>query len=142
MSIKYHPKQGTILICDFGKCFTPPEMVKRRLVVVVSPKFKRRSGLCTVVPLSTTPPEPEMPYHYKLEWEEPFPKPFNKKNYAWVKGDMLATVSFERLSIPKKGRDSNGKRIYDKRTVTQEQLTEIRKCILNGLGLKTLTNYL
>jgi uncharacterized protein YifN (PemK superfamily) len=29
MSLPYHPKQGTIVICDF-KGFVPPEMVKRK----------------------------------------------------------------------------------------------------------------
>jgi len=52
MSIPYHPEQGTILICDF-KGFIDPEMVKRRPVVVVSPRLRQRGKLCAVVPLGT-----------------------------------------------------------------------------------------
>jgi len=53
MSLLYHPKQGAIVICDF-KGFVPPEMVKRRPAVIVSPRMRKREGLCTIVPLSTT----------------------------------------------------------------------------------------
>ena len=52
MSLPYHPKQGTIVICDF-KGF-------------VSPRLRKREGLCTIVPLSTTPPKVIEAYHYKL----------------------------------------------------------------------------
>jgi mRNA interferase MazF len=50
MSLPYHPKQGTIVICDF-KGFVSPEMVKRRPAVIVSPRLRKREGLCTIVPL-------------------------------------------------------------------------------------------
>ena len=36
MPITFHPSPGTVLICDFTTGFQPPEMVKRRHVVVVS----------------------------------------------------------------------------------------------------------
>jgi uncharacterized protein YifN (PemK superfamily) len=29
MPLKYHPKQGTILVCDYAG-FRPPEMIKTR----------------------------------------------------------------------------------------------------------------
>jgi uncharacterized protein YifN (PemK superfamily) len=56
MPLTYHPETGTILICDYnlGGGFIEPEMVKRRPVVVISPRFRHRDWLCTVVPLSTT----------------------------------------------------------------------------------------
>jgi hypothetical protein len=55
MPIQEHPATGTILICDFTG-MKEPEMVKRRPVVVISPKIAVRRGLCTVLGLSTVPP--------------------------------------------------------------------------------------
>ena len=73
MPLQYHPKTGTIVICDYNSGFVPPEMVKRRPAIVVFPQFKKRSGLCTIVPFSTTPPTPVMPYHYKLNLNPTLP---------------------------------------------------------------------
>lgn len=89
----FYPKPGHILLCDFGRGFVAPEMVKTRQVVVISPATTHIRRLCTVVPLSTTAPSPEEDWHYLI-----------KKNHraediqqVWVKGDMLYTVSFDRL---------------------------------------------
>ncbi|QQG36900.1 MAG: type II toxin-antitoxin system PemK/MazF family toxin [Micavibrio aeruginosavorus] len=49
MSIAEHPNKGSILLCDFNHGFVAPEMVKRRPVIVISPKIHGRVGLCTVV---------------------------------------------------------------------------------------------
>ncbi|WP_293675629.1 type II toxin-antitoxin system PemK/MazF family toxin, partial [Thiolapillus sp.] len=98
MPIQIHPEQGTIVICDF-KGFVPPEMVKRRPAVVISPRLRRRQHLCTVVPLSTTPPNPVAAYHHKFTLDPVLPKPYNSK-IQWVKADMLYTVSFDRLYLP------------------------------------------
>jgi len=51
MALKYHPDPGDILICNFAVGFKEPEMVKSRPCVVLSPRLRRRSGLCTVVSL-------------------------------------------------------------------------------------------
>ena len=56
MALTFHPKPGTILMCDFSAGFKAPEMVKVRPVIVVSPKRKHCSGLCTVVAISTVTP--------------------------------------------------------------------------------------
>ncbi|HAR51864.1 MAG TPA: hypothetical protein DCS45_08320 [Roseovarius nubinhibens] len=37
MAINYHPKRGTIVCANFDQGFKVPEMVKRRLCVVISP---------------------------------------------------------------------------------------------------------
>src|SRR3546814_14006270 len=42
MPIREHPVTGTILTCDFNVGFTQPEMIKRRPVVVISPKIANR----------------------------------------------------------------------------------------------------
>ena len=137
MAIKFHPAVGTILICDF-KGFVAPEMEKRRPVVVVSPRFRNRTNLCAVVPLSTTPPRPVEPYHHKLVLDEPLPAPYDAGAH-WVKADMIYTVSFARLYLPSEGKDEQGKRVYDARTVTDEDLLAIRKCILHSIGISNWT---
>lgn len=133
MAIKFHPDQGTILICDFQGMRTP-EMTKRRPVVVVSPKMKDRYGLCSVVPLSTTDPRPVKGYHMKLQTKPALPYPYDS-DFHWVKADMLYTVAFDRLSVPCDGKDENGKRTYDQRIVSPDDLAAIQRCILLGLGL-------
>jgi mRNA interferase MazF len=139
MSISYHPLMGTVIICDFNGI--EPEMVKRRLSVVVSPRFRNRYGLCTVVPLSTTPPYEMAPYHCKLEFDEPLPYPYNSL-VQWVKGDMLATVSFDRLFLPSDGKDDKGKRKYITKILCDADLRKVRECMLHALSFSHLTEYL
>jgi len=138
MPLKYHPKTGTIVICDYNTGFAPPEMTKRRLAIVVSPQFKKRNNLCTVVPFSTTPPNPVMPYHYLLHLSQTLPPPYNSAE-QWVKADMLATVSFSRLSLPSSGKGVGGNRQYIKQVVTGHDYKSIQRCILNAIGLNHLT---
>lgn len=140
MSINFYPKIGTIAVCDYNTGFQPPEMVKRRPVIIVSPRLRSRSRLCTVVPLSTTPPKPLMPYHYRLMMGTPLPEPYHSVAH-WVKADMIATISFDRLSLPFKGKDANGRKIHENRTIKESELVEIRKCILCALGMTFLTKH-
>lgn len=135
MALKFHPERGFLLICDYS--MTPvvlPEMVKRRPVVVVSPKFKARQKLCTVVPLSTTPPARAMPYHCEIRLPLRLPKPFFSET-AWVKADMIATVSFERLEMIRLGKDRHGKHLYATHALGTEEMQRIDQCILEALGL-------
>jgi uncharacterized protein YifN (PemK superfamily) len=98
MALPYFPHRGEILVCDFDTGFKPPEMVKKRPVVVVSRRDSHSRRLCSVVPFSTTEPNPVMPWHHPLPhitvpgWKATGP--------MWAKCDMLATVSFERLNKP------------------------------------------
>jgi len=140
MSLNYHPEQGTIVICDF-KGFVAPEMVKRRPAVIVSPRLRNRGRLCSVVPLSTTPPSPVRPYHYKLHVDPVLPRPYSAK-FHWVKADMIYTVSFDRLSLFFKGKDKSGKRQYDARIIDEADMLKIQEAMLHGLGLTRLTDYL
>jgi mRNA interferase MazF len=133
MGLLFHPKIGTIVICDF-RGFIEPEMIKRRPAIIISPKFRHRDDLCTIVPLSTTEPNRIMPYHYKLTLDEPLPAPHNSK-FHWVKGDMLSTVSFDRLSLPYKSKGSNGKRNYIVKIIEDNDLRKIRECVLHALAL-------
>ncbi|MBW7957192.1 MAG: type II toxin-antitoxin system PemK/MazF family toxin [Deltaproteobacteria bacterium] len=139
MSLPYHPPTGTIVICDFHGLVVP-EMVKRRPSIVISPRLRKRDGLCTVVPLSKTEPNPIMPYHYRLHLSPALPPPYDSTP-SWVKGDMLYTVSLKRLSLPHKGKDPNGKRQYDIRTLDEADLIKIKECILHALGMANLMSY-
>ena len=38
-----------------------------------------------------------------------------------------------------KGKDANGKRIYDNRVLSPDDFAAIQKCVLHGLGLSPLT---
>jgi len=140
MPLKFHPEPGTLLICDFDG-FRVPEMVKRRPIVVISPRLKRRDGLLTVAPLSTTPPDPIMDYHCEIELAEALPAPFDSPR-MWVKADMIYNVSFDRLELVRTARDHTGKRRYLTKRLPAADLIKIHRCVLIGLGLPHLTKHL
>lgn len=142
MPLSYYPKPGEIVLCDYETGFVEPEMVKLRPVVVVSPRLRRRGDLVAVVPLSTTPPDPIAPHHCAITLERPLPRPYDSPE-AWAKCDMLATVALIRLDRFRDGRVSRGgSRKYRTGNVSAPQLAEIRKAILHGLGLGSLTTHL
>ena len=133
MPLQFHPKCGTILICDFSG-FQQPEMVKRRPVIAISPIIDNRPGLCTVVALSTTEPSLIKPYHYKMFIDPVLPRPYDSP-FQWVKGDMIYSLSFQRLTLPFTKKDGKGKRVYEKRVISKEDLKIVQNCVLHGLGL-------
>ena len=141
MAIREHPKIGTILMCDFDTGFVPPEKVKRRPVVVVSPKIAARPGLCTVVPLSTTPPDPVQQFHCQIDLPDQLPAWLDRAG-VWVKADMMAAVALSRLDFIRLPKGRQGKREYCFATVSNENLRRIRSSILAGLGLAHLTKSL
>ena len=136
--LKFHPEPGTILICDYSTGFRLPEMVKKRPVVTISPRLKRRDGLITVVPLSTSPPVPVCDHHCKISLKQTLPEPFDSAE-MWVKADMLATVGFERLDLVRTGRDPFGKRKYLTPQLEPEALQIVYQCVLHAIGLGHLT---
>lgn len=93
-----YPKTGQVLMCDFSRGFVEPEMVKKRAVVVISRTVTHGRRLCTVVPLSTTAPNPIEAWHVRLA-RDPLPNA-NQSVVVWAKCDMLYTVSFDRLDRP------------------------------------------
>jgi mRNA interferase MazF len=127
MPINFHPKRGTVLMCDFTTGFKAPEMVKRRHVVVVSPRYRRHTGLCLVVPFSTIPPHDAEPHHVEIptgtyDFFDPV-KP------TWAKGDMLTCVSFDRLDrLLLYGR-------YASPMLKPEDLKSIQQCVAHALQL-------
>jgi len=145
MAITFHPSPGQILTCDFSTGFKEPEIVKKnRPVIILTPAYKGRSGLVTVIPLSTTKPTEIMAYHYKLPRNcMPQLGRFQESD-NWVKGDLLYTVGFHRLNLIQLGkRDPNtGKRIYYKNRLGRERMKEIYTCVLHGLNLGPLSQHL
>lgn len=141
MPLMFHPEPGTILMCDFSSGFVEPEMVKKRPVVVISPKRKHCSGLCTVIAISTVEPNPKSNWHYKLP-NASMPISFQNKD-SWLKGDMISRVSFNRLNLIKTGKDrATGKRIYFKQRLGREQMKTVYECVLHSLNLSHLPQYL
>lgn len=141
MSISEHPALGTVVMCDFNLGFRVPEMVKRRPVVVISPKISGRPHLCTVVALSTDPPDVVMPYHCQIDLRPKLPEPWNSDG-VWVKGDMVNAVAFHRLDLIRLGKDRNGKRQYLYEPLSRENMQAVRACVLRALGLSILTKHL
>lgn len=142
MPLNYYPSQGEVVWCNYASGFVAPEMIKPRPVVIISPRLRRRSDLATVVPLSTTEPEPIEDHHYCLALVTSLPAPFDSPT-MWVKGDMVATVSLSRLDRFRDGRiTGSGARKYRTGNVTAAQFVEIRKAVLFGIGFGSLTQHL
>ncbi len=84
-----------------------------------------------------------MDYHYKLPKASlPQLGRFQEKD-TWLKGDMIYTMGFHRLDLIKLGdRDAKGNRRYFNRVLGRKQMTTIYQCMLNGLNLGGLGQYL
>ncbi|MBO6511419.1 MAG: type II toxin-antitoxin system PemK/MazF family toxin [Roseibium sp.] len=134
MGLKFHPGQGSVVLCDYSTGFMPPEMVKRRPVIVLCKKMKGRPHLCTVVPLSTTAPDPVMDHHAEIELPFSLPRPFTSKT-QWIKGDMVSAVSLDRLLSFRLGKAKDGKRIYLTETIGEDLLKIAHDCVIASLGI-------
>lgn len=134
MGIQFPVGVGTVLLCDYGRGgFQPPEMVKRRPAIVISPRLPHRDGLCTVIPISGDAPEREVSYAVRLEFNPSLPAPFTY-NVAWAKCDMLATVGFARLDLFHTERNQYGKRKYLHPKLSEEDVERVRTGILYAIG--------
>ncbi len=132
--LKFHPRHGVLLYCDF-KGFRAPEMVKSRPVVVMSTQHQ---NLCLVVPLSGTAPAPVQKYHHKMS-PSSLPERLRSKGEWWAKCDCISHVSFARLDRIKNGRNSQtGKREYIAPRIGNEDLSAIKTCVLHALGMSHL----
>lgn len=143
MAITIHPKPGQILLCDFSHGFKEPEMVKsERPVIILTGAIKGRANLVTIAPLSTVEPAPIQPYHYRIPKQSmPMVGTF-QQNDSWLKGDMIYTVGFHRLNLIRLGkRKPDGKREYFTNRLGSEQMKQVYQCILHGLNLSKLTNF-
>jgi uncharacterized protein YifN (PemK superfamily) len=129
MPLTFHPNAGDIVICDYSTGFQPPEMVKVRPVVVVSPR-RRGSQIVTIVPISSAKPSPIEPWHYQLPAGAYPPA----RGPVWVKADMIAAVSLTRLDRVKvKGQ--GGQRTYHVFHLTTADMLAIRLAVKAALAL-------
>ncbi len=132
MPLPYLPRPGEVLICAFDDVAPGAEMIKRRPVVVVSSYRSHSRRLCTVVPLSTTAPEPALAWHHALPslsiagWKA--------AGTIWAKSDMLATVAFDRLNAPYL-KSRHGGRRYTTTVLPAPDLEAIRRGIRAYLDL-------
>jgi uncharacterized protein YifN (PemK superfamily) len=115
-------------------------MIKRRPAVVISPRLPRRENLCSVVPLSRTPPLFDLPYQARIVLDRDLPGWEGRER--WAKADMIATVGFHRLDLFRTAKDQFGSRKYLQPKLNAEQLRSIRAAVLHALGLGALTGHL
>ena len=135
MVLRFAPRVGSVLLCDFSLGgFRPPEMVKRRPVVVLSPRLRHRAGLVSVVPLSTTPPGRVVSYVVPLRLQPLPPAPFDSPA-CWAKCDMVSCVSIARLDFFRTPRSSARRRVYLQLKLSADQLEQVRGGVKLALGL-------
>lgn len=97
--IHFHPRKGSVLICDF-RGHEIPEITKKRPVVVITPRLPHRDNLAMIIPLSTTPPKYDVDYVVKLRGyygNDP------ERPQQYAKCDLISSVSFKRLDRVKIG---------------------------------------
>ena len=128
MALLFQPRPGAVIICDF-RGFEAPEMIKVRPVVVLARNRKSRD-LVTVVPLSTTAPEPVMAHHHRLARN---PLPGKAGVACWAKCDMVATVGRARLDRYKASR-----REYLNLELDDADFQAIRRAVATALELRNL----
>lgn len=119
-------------MCDYTSGFRPPEMVKLRLAVTVSPKLKRRNDLVTIVPLSQTCPTILEAWHHRIEVD--LPPPWGS-GARWAKCDMLATVGYARLNLPYMEHPVTGSRQFVQRQLTGTDVVALRRACAAALGI-------
>ena len=148
MAIRYKPRKGQVLICDFQEAksrrnsqatqrpggsttgqkkdlrgFVPPEMVKRRPVVVLSNKSSR---LCTVVPFSTSAPDPVLTWHHSISGLD-LPDSYDEDT-VWAKCDLIYTVCFDRL-FGLKFKNREYRNVY----LEESDFKAVYKCVLEAI---------
>lgn len=124
--IQFHPKKGTVLMCDF-RGNEIPEIIKKRPVVIITPRLPYRENLATVVPLSTTPPLHDVPYVVKLA---EYYGNDQLKPQQYAKCDLVCSVSFKRLD-----RIKIGYRKYITPTLSDDDFKLVIQGVKKALGL-------
>jgi uncharacterized protein YifN (PemK superfamily) len=134
MPLQFIPDPGQILMCDFDSDgFVRPEMQKIRFCVVVSPRYRRHTGCCLVVPLSTVCPHEIEAYHYRIKAGKY--QALDPAKDSWVKGDMLTHAAFARLDRP----FENNRRA--RVILKPEDFLAVRKAVLAAVGFLDLIQH-
>src|SRR5215813_7953311 len=129
MPITFVPHPGEVLMCDFSTGFKPPEMVKVRRVVVLSPRNRARfPSTYIVVPVSKSPPCPPEGCH--CEFKPRSYHFFDPVESVWAKADMVVTVAAHRLERMR----INGR--FMSVRVKEADVLRLRKAVLYALGME------
>lgn len=135
MALRFPPNPGAIFMCEFPPCFSAPEMVKTRAVIVVSPKLHGRADLVGVVPISNTCPAPVCTHHCEIK-QRMLPRFMQATGEnRWAKCDMLYTFSLGRLSPIELKRVRGQPRQYEYPKLDLVTLQEVRRAVAAGLGI-------
>lgn len=95
MAITFVPDAGDVLMCDF-KGLQPPEIHKRRRVIVLSPRSRDHiPSTFLVVPISKT--SPATPRSCHCEFKPRSYHFFDPAESVWALGDMVIHVASWRL---------------------------------------------
>lgn len=127
--ITFVPAPGNVLLCNFAPGFQPPEMVKLRPVIVVSPSSYNRDTV-TIVPLSTQPPT--RPNDTRVVSIDAAKYGFLTQS-GYAKGNMVTTVSngrLYRLIDPATGKQIDGRTTR----LNAEDLAAVREAIKAAIG--------
>jgi uncharacterized protein YifN (PemK superfamily) len=131
-------KAGSVFLLDYDEWgLEAPEMTKRRIVAVVSPKaLNSERLLATVIPLSTSPPnggeKHVVPLSKEYYWLEPDVQ-------VWAKCDMIYTPALARLdhlNAFKKARRGNNYQPVPQ--LNAADLRNIRIGLAHAVGLDEL----
>lgn len=117
-------------MCDFAG-YIEPEIVKRRRVIVVSPR-NPGAQIVLVVPVSTTAPRSLRAIHVHFP---PNAYPCFGEVDAWAKADLLAHVRLERLDRVK----VRGLGYLRTVKLKPEDYRKVQQAVLHALGLGELT---
>lgn len=131
MALKFTPAPGLVVICDYETGFLPPEMVKERLAITISPKMKHRPDLVTVVPLSRTQPRQVYSWQVPVDIDIPYWGAIPR----WAKCDMLATVGLPRLKLPHTKNAGTGARKFHTIYVGDEVVRQLRVAAGHAIGI-------
>lgn len=148
MAIKFQPKVGQVLECNYGnyRSCAPlvdqydfrlkPEMVKHRLVIVINGKID--SNACIVVPLSTTKDQNKLTRGWHVEFSaDVIPNlAYFKQQVRWAKADLVAQVSRERLFRPRLiGRESL------EQALSREIVEKVQRAIVKVMNAASLLQH-
>jgi len=61
---------------------------------------------------------------------------------AMDQGGLVNAVGFHRLDLLRLGKDTDGRRIYQTTALPRDLMRTVRRCVLHGMGLSTLTKHL
>lgn len=141
--INHRPKVGELLECDFGRWaepetvngHIPPEMIKRRLVVVLNGDIDGHSVL--VAPISSTKAYGRLAtFHEYLSPDLIAETAFYEKRDRWVKTEHIRCVSKKRLHYV----FNNGKKLSQ--YLPNDVVTAIQKRVLIAVSGKRILDSL